>query len=85
MQHKIDWQVTLFVVGVLEYISADILKVGNPVYNYPPLNLFIDYQYFSQLAGNYVKNIRHVEISYEDIKVAMYADMVRSYNFSKYH
>ncbi|KAK2709492.1 hypothetical protein QYM36_013224, partial [Artemia franciscana] len=52
LMNKVDYQVSLYIMGVLECIGADILN----------------------LSGSYVKNIRHIKITVEDVEVAMWAD-----------
>lgn len=70
LNYKLDHQVTIYIVAVLEYIAADILKVRFAFL------LFCKTSSCSQLTGNYVKNIKHHEITLQDIKVAMCADKV---------
>ena len=86
--NKPDDQVSLYLVAVLDYIAADILKVRKTCKCSHPWilifeNSFCDFELwkknstlFFQLAGNYVKNMRHQVITCQDIKVAICADRV---------
>ena len=82
--NKPDDQVSLYLVAVLDYIAADILKVRkNAKWILILGNSFLwcwamkkHSTLFFQLAGNYVKNMRHQVITCQDIKVAICADRV---------
>ena len=82
--NKPDDQVSLYLVAVLDYIAADILKVRKNAnvlilefYSFCDVELRKkNSTLFFQLAGNYVKNMRHQVITCQDIKVAICADRV---------
>lgn len=81
--YKLDEEVMLYLLSVIEYIAADILKVcWQHLYFCPfkvDVQLFFGCNCFSfQWTGNYVKNIRKCDptIGLQNLKIALSADTV---------
>jgi len=60
MGYKLETQVSLAILAMLEYVASDVLK----------------------LVFNYVKNMRHVKITQQDLRVALSADTVNYFSIN---
>ncbi len=74
--YKVDVSVVQFIMSILDYVAADILKVGVALVGM----IIIDHTPFPiQLAGIFVKNthIPSMTIAKRDVLVSLSADPVR--------